>query len=130
MKNTTQIYARFMLLAALLFAGVLSAQEGHPYKGTWRGTIDMGGSTAPVVMIIDYDGNQLTGMINPGRNSYKFLTVVHDAPNWELTATAETRDGMPVSFTAVMHDIGAVTRYLDGTWTQAGASYPFRITRE
>lgn len=128
------VAAKFAAGVALLLMLVLSswagAQEGHPYEGTWRGEINMGATTTPVVMIIDYDGATLNGMINPGRSSYKFLTVEHDAPNWKLTVTAETRDGIPVSFSAVMHDIGSATRYMEGTWTQAGADYPFRIARE
>jgi hypothetical protein len=130
MKITQVICSRFFLLAALLASGWASAQEGHPYEGTWRGTINMGATTAPVVMIIDYDGENLNGMINPGRNSYKFATAEHDAPNWKLTVAAETRDGIPVGFTAVMKDIGSVKRYMEGTWTQGGDEYPFRITRE
>ena len=130
MRIATEICARFCLLSVLFFSTWASAQEGHPYEGTWRGTITMGAVSAPVVMIIDYDGENLNGMINPGRSSYKFLTVDHDAANWKLTVTAETRDGIPVSFTAVMQDIGSVKRYMEGTWTQAGEQYPFRIARE
>src|SRR5688500_15343888 len=100
----TQVICSWLFLLVSTWA---SAQEGHPYEGTWRGTINMGATNAPVVMIIDYDGENLNGMINPGRNSYKFATVEHDAPNWKLTVTAETRDGIPVSFTAVMKDIGS-----------------------
>ena len=81
-------------------------------------------------MIIDYDGENLDGLVNPGKNSYKFAAVEHDAPNWKITVTAETRDGIPVSFSAVMKDIGSVKRYMEGTWTQGGEEYPFRITRE
>ncbi len=127
---TAKVYAVFSLVVLLVFSGRVFAQEGHPYEGTWRGMINMGATSAPVVMIIEYDGETLNGMINPGRSSYKFLTVEHDAPNWKLMATAETRDGIPVAFTAIMHDIGSVKRYMEGTWTQAGEEYPFRITRE
>jgi hypothetical protein len=106
------------------------AQEGHPYEGTWRGTLTSGAGNTAVVIIMDYDGENLQGMINPGRNSYNFLSALHDAPNWELDVTAETRQGDAVSFSAVMHEIGSVNRYMEGTWIQAGQQYAFRITRE
>lgn len=117
-------------LVILLLPAFASAQEGHPLKGTWRGEIAMPGGSQPVVIIMDYDGDNITGMINPGRSSYNFTTAELDAPDWTLHATATTRDGNDVSFTAKLHEIGARNRYLDGTWRQGGDNYPFRITRE
>lgn len=107
-----------------------SAQEGHPYEGTWRGSIDKGTDAAAVVVIMDYDGENITGMINPGRSSYQFQNALHDAPNWHLQVTAQTRDGEAVEFGGVMHEIGAVNRYIEGTWTQGGETWPLRLTRE
>ena len=106
------------------------AQEGHPYEGTWRGTIGEGANAKPVVMIIDYDGEQLNGMIDPGRNSYRFENATHDAPNWKIDVATENRAGESIAFTAVMHEIGSVNRYMEGTWTQDGQELPFKITRE
>ncbi len=129
MTKKTVISSRiFAGLMFVLCAGV-SAQEGHPYEGTWRGSITMA-TDVPVVMIVDFDGENLQGIINPGRNSYNFLTVAHDAPNWTLTVTAATRVGEEISFTGVMHDIGSVNRVIEGTWEQGGKDYPFKISRE
>lgn len=99
-------------------------------KGTWRGVINMPGGQEPVVIIMDYDGDKITGMINPGRSSYNFTSSELDAPNWTLHANATTRDGSDIQIFATLHDIGARNRYLEGMWSQAGASYPFRINRE
>ena len=121
--------AFFCSLFLLGFSASAYTQEGHPLKGTWRGEIAMGNQPQAVVIIMNYD-NEITGMINPGRNSFNFSTAELDAPNWTLSANAITRDGVDVSLTGVMHEIGARNRYLEGTWTQAGSSYPFRITRE
>lgn len=118
-----------MLLMSLL-AGVATAQEGHPIKGTWRGTIDMGDDARNLVIIMDYDGDTITGMINPGRSSYRFTSSELDAPNWSLHAMATTRDGVNVMLMGTLHEIGARNRYLEGTWFEAGKQYPFRITRE
>lgn len=114
----------------LLLTGLVSAQEGHPIKGTWRGVIDMGDSDRALVMILGYDGDNITGMINPGRSSYRFSNADLDAPNWMLHASATNRDGVDISLMATMHEIGARNRYLEGTWTEAGKTYPFRVTRE
>lgn len=117
-------------LFLLLSCCTAFAQEGHPYEGTWRGTIGDGANAKPVVMIIDYDGEQLNGMIDPGRNSYRFENAVHDAPNWKIDVTTQNRAGESIAFTAVMHEIGAPNRYMEGTWKQGGQELPFKITRE
>jgi hypothetical protein len=117
-----------MVFLLLPLAG--NAQEGHPIKGTWRGEIDMGADSRALVMIMDYDGDNITGMINPGRTSYRFSSADLDAPNWVLSASATNRDGVDISFMATLHDIGARSRYLEGTWTEGGSSYPFRVNRE
>ena len=115
---------------AVLFCGSVAAQEGHPYEGTWRGTIGAGADAQPAVIIMDYDGNQLNGMINPGRNSYRFENATHDAPNWKIDVTTQNRDGEAISFSAVMQEIGSPNRFMEGTWTQGGKESPFKITRE
>jgi hypothetical protein len=125
LKNLSTYFCSLLLLAISIS---VYAQEGHPLKGTWRGEIAMGNQSQAVVIIMNYD-NEITGMINPGRNSFNFSSAELDAPNWTLSANALTRDGVDVSLTGVMHEIGARNRYLEGTWTQAGSSYPFRITR-
>jgi hypothetical protein len=120
-------------LIATFFAGsasLLQAQEGHPFDGTWRGELNRNGESLPVVVIMDYDGDNITGMINPGRNSYRFSEAEHDAPNWRVTVNTENRQGEAVMFTGVMHEIGARNRYIEGSWNQAGMEYAFRITRE
>ena len=123
-----RVYAFAFLGLALALPAV--AQEGHPFKGTWRGEIAMPGGPQAIVIIMNYDGDNITGMINPGRRSFNFTSSELDAPNWRLSASATTRDGITVALNGMLHDIGAKNRYIDGDWEQGGASYPFRITRE
>lgn len=131
-KLLIKIYINQLVIILILLLLPLAgyAQEGHPLKGTWRGEIAMADAPVPVVIIMDYKNDGLTGMINPGRNSFNFSEAELDAPNWTLTANAVSRDGMNVSFEAVLHEIGARNRYMEGTWTVAGTTYPFKITRE
>ena len=63
------------LLACSALAVHAFAQEGHPLKGTWLG--DWGPSKADrnqVVVLMDYDGKQITGQINPGPNAIPIKT--------------------------------------------------------
>jgi hypothetical protein len=118
------------LFSLLLMSTLASAQEGHPFNGTWRGTITGGAVTSPVVLIMKYDGESMQGMINPGRNSFPIQMAVHDAPNWSLHVTAQSRQGESIDFTGKMHEIGSRDLYIEGNWSQAGTNYTFKVTRE
>ncbi len=129
LKFKTIVLSLTTLFSALLGVQV-SAQEGHPLKGTWRGEVNVEGDSQALVIIMDYEDDSISGLINPGRSSFRFSAAVLDAPNWTVTASAITRDDIAVQFTATLHEIGARNRYLEGTWTQAGSNYPFKVTRE
>ena len=129
MKFKTIILSLSIILSALSGAH-LSAQEGHPLKGTWRDEVNVDGESQALVIIMDYEEDSITGLINPGRSSFRFSDAMLDAPNWAVSASAMTRDDIAVEFTATLHEIGARNRYLEGTWTQAGSNYPFKVTRE
>ena len=59
--------------AAVLAFGVLApsaAQEGHPLKGSWLG--EWQGNSVHgdnILLILDWDGKAITGMINPGTDN-------------------------------------------------------------
>jgi len=129
LKLKTIILSLSVILSAF-FGAQLCAQEGHPLKGTWRGEVNVDGDSQALVIIMDYAEDNISGLINPGRSSFRFSDATLDAPNWTVSASAMTRDDIAVQFTATLHEIGARNRYLEGTWTQAGSSYPFKVTRE
>lgn len=129
MKFKPVVFSVLFLISAA-FSGILSAQEGHPLKGTWRGVIATGDDSEALLMIMDFDGENITGMINPGRSSFRFSSSGLNADSWLFSAAATTRDGVDISFQATLNEIGARNRYLEGTWTQAGRTYPFKVTRE
>lgn len=109
----------------------LSAQEGHPFDGTWRGTLEnAAGESRPVVLIMKYDGENIGGMINPGRNVVRIQSAELEAADWLLRVTAESPTQGAIEFEGTLHDIGARNRYMTGTWRQGGQEYAFRVTRE
>ena len=63
---------RFVLalsITALLAAPVV-AQEGHPLKGSWIGTWSTNHNQGnDVVLVLNWDGKAITGMINPGTDN-------------------------------------------------------------
>src|SRR5438874_12469596 len=61
----------FFLLAVVLTLTVTAiAQEGHPLTGTWYGDFGMTSSQrSDLTVIMQWDGKQTTGTVNPGPNA-------------------------------------------------------------
>ena len=123
--------AFFLCLVAAVSA---FAQEGHPLTGTFSG--DWGAATGPrnhVTLVMKWDGQNVTGVVNPGTNSAP-LNVSVDYATWIVRIEAETKDtaGRPVRIEAEakLEEMGSSRRRLVGTWRQGGVSGNFRVIRE
>ena len=54
----------------LLFGVPTVAQEGHPLKGSWIGQWESNETHGDdIVVVLDWDGEQITGLINPGTDN-------------------------------------------------------------
>jgi hypothetical protein len=129
---------RFALLlsaGSLLLASSAVAQEGHPLKGSWLGSW---GPTDThqnnVIVILDWDGENITGIINPGTDNIEIQEADLDPETWTLTfeATGEDSEGNAVSYSAegTLDRIPFHDRTISGTWTHAEGSGPFSIQRQ
>jgi membrane-associated protease RseP (regulator of RpoE activity) len=82
--------------AAVLAFGVLGssgAQEGHPLKGSWLG--EWAGNTAhgdDILLILDWDGKAITGMINPGTDNIPLSKASLEPNGWVVKIDAEGKD--------------------------------------
>ena len=110
------------------------AQEGHPLTGTFSG--DWGSAAGPrnhVTLVMKWDGQNVTGIVNPGPNSAP-LNVSVDYATWVVRIQAETKDatGRPVRIEAEgkLEEMGSARRRLVGTWRQGETSGNFRVIRE
>jgi hypothetical protein len=115
--------ATFVLLAV---AAVALAQEGFPLDGTWRG--EHAGGT--IVMVMQWDGQKITGTINPGPKSIAITDAKLIPEGWHVTMAAKTAAGEPISFDGVLGELGAYNRHIDGTWKEGGRSFQVRMVRE
>ena len=81
---------------------------------------------------MEYDGKQVTGMINPGFDSMKLQKVILDPATWTVQFESEAKDAsgksVPVRIEAKFEDVTNRHRSLVGTWTQGTAKGDFRIT--
>ena len=122
------------LLAVLAIAVSAFAQYGHPLKGSWSG--DWGASDADrnrLLLQFDWDGEAITGTINPGPNAVPMATVSLDASTWTVHVEAEDRDrsGAVVRYVidGELRNLGSYNRVITGTWTQGAVTGDFTITR-
>ena len=122
---------RSLLGIFLLVAAVAVAQEGFPLDGTWRGERQAAGETpATVVMIMQWDGQKVTGVINPGPKAIPIADAKLIPDGWRVTVAATTASGESIAFDGTIADLGAYNRSISGTWTEGGRKYSVRMVRE
>src|SRR5688572_24118702 len=122
---------RRLLSILLLAAAVADAQEGFPLDGTWRGERQgAGGTPVTIVMVMQWDGQTVTGVINPGPKAIPIGEAQLIPEGWRVTVKAHTADGEDIAFAGVLTELGAYDRKITGTWTEGGRSYHVRMVRE
>ena len=121
---------------ALAVPSTVSAQFGHPMKGQWSGEWGPKGNPSRVLLNLDWDGKEITGVINPGPNSATVKSVTFDYTDptkWIVKISAEGKDasGKPVAISVdgTLENLGAYTKLFHGTWTQGGQKGDFTVTR-
>ena len=141
------------LLSCVLLAAPTPAQEGHPAKGTWVGYWGPTAAQNRVVIVMDYDGKNLTGAVNPGANAVPIKLARLDItpgkpaakpgdppgePAFKIHIEADAKDAKGNSTTIVadgtMQEVGLPGRSIVGTWTQTSGGKTvkgdFRISRQ
>src|SRR5215470_12023155 len=94
----------FLLVTLLACLGVVVSafgQEGHPLKGTWLG--DWGpnkNDRNQVTIVMDWDGKQVSGQINPGPGAIQLKNATLDPKGWlvHLEADAKNQAGKTVHY--------------------------------
>jgi len=102
------------------------AQEGHPLKGSWIG--EWSGNTALgefVLIVMDWDGENVTGMINPGTDNMEIDNVELDTSDWSVEISA---DGYTID--ATIQSLELPSRALVGSWRSRDGRGDFEIVRQ
>ena len=116
----------FTILLGSLMSTVASAQEGHPLKGSWIGEWT-GNETHGdfVLLVLDWDGKNVTGVINPGTDNMNIEKVDLDPSDWSVTIEA---DGYVLEGTIQQLEIPS--RSISGTWKNGNRSGNLAISRQ
>lgn len=118
---------------ALLVLGAVTApaQYGHPLKGSWSG--DWGpdeDDRTRLLLVLDWDGEAVTGTINPGPSPVPIAAASLDPSTWTLRFEAVDEDtGVRVVVEGELQNIGSYNRVLTGSWTQGEVTGDFTLMR-
>src|SRR5215216_7085973 len=101
------------LIALLALPATASAQFGHPLDGQWTGGYGKNQENR-LLLNLDWDGKELTGVINPGPNALTVKKTDIDYTNpaaWKVKIQAEAKDAsgkvVPVTIDGTLENIGA-----------------------
>ena len=123
------------LLACLATVIQAFAQEGHPLKGTWLG--DWGPSRSDrnqVTVVMDWDGKQITGTVNPGQEAIPIQKASLDEKTWTVHFEADAKDraGKTVHYIVEgkIENLGLYNRAITGTWNHDNVQGDFKLQRQ
>ena len=112
-------------------------------NASWRDTVRTdrppGGEPVfprPLLLNLDWDGKNITGVINPGPNAatVKTVTIDYSDPSaWVVKLEAERKDAsgkvVPITANGRLENIGGYRRVFRGTWMEGNQKGEFVVTR-
>lgn len=117
---------RHLIVAVcLLVSAPLVAQEGHPLSGTWSGERTSGATRTRVTLVMEWNGKEVTGTINPGPDALPLDRVTVDYAKWTVRIQAK---GVVIDGT--LDELGSWHRTLTGTWTAGAARESVKFRRD
>ena len=119
----------------LALPGTVSAQFGHPLKGQWSGGWGKAQENR-LLLNFEWDGKEISGVINPGPSQLKVNKADIDFSNpeaWKVHLTASGKDAagkdVAVTVDGTLENIGVYYKVFRGTWTQGAQKGDFLVTR-
>ena len=124
-----------LIFSSLLAVVPVLAQEGHPLVGSWHG--DRGEPSAkrsPITLIMDWDGKQLTGVVNPGFEHMNLQNAKLNAKDWTVHFEVDSKDSAGKVIRCLVDGkidkLGSDRRTLTGTWNCGTTKNDFKLTRD
>lgn len=120
-----------LLGVLLLLSGAAVAQEGFPLDGTWRGeVVNKDGTQRTIVLVMQYDGKQVNGTMNPGPDSIDFTGGKLNPEGWKFALSFKGAKGVSTQFDGTISNLGKYNRVLAGKWTEGATTFDIRFVHE
>jgi hypothetical protein len=129
---------RVAVVTAMLIAGYwagAAAQEGHPLKGSWLGEWASNAVHGEnVLLVLDWDGQEITGIINPGTDNIEIDEASLDPDGWVVRLEADAEDGSGGALHYVIEgrieNLELPNRSIVGTWKSERGEGAFAVSRQ
>jgi len=115
----------FCLALATGMLSSVSAQEGHPIKGSWIGEWQGNAAGESLLMVMNWDGTTITGIINPGTDNIETDKATLNPDDWTVHIEA---DGYVLDGTFARLELP--NRSIAGTWSNGDNKGNFEIVRQ
>jgi hypothetical protein len=110
------------------------AQEGHPLKGSWLGTWESNDTHGDnVLLVLDWDGESITGIINPGTDNIPISRASLEPDGWVVTLEADAQsDSGPVRYVIEgrLENVELPNRSIVGSWKNQRGGGAFDVSRQ
>jgi hypothetical protein len=111
------------------------AQEGHPLKGSWLGEWSGNATHGDnILLILDWDGQAITGMINPGTDNIPLGQASLDPNGWVVKLEADGKDAAGGNVHYVIEgkieNLELPNRSINGTWQSNKGRGAFTASRQ
>lgn len=110
---------------ALGLVSTLSAQEGHPVKGSWIGEWEGNPAGESVLMVMDWDGEKISGIINPGTDNLQIDSATLNPDNWTIHIEAGDYE-----IDGTFNRLELPNRSITGTWKSGNGSGNIEVVRQ
>ena len=124
-----------VVLLATVLAAPVHAQEGHPLKGSWIGVWESNKDAGDdILMVLNWDGKTISGIINPGTDNIKLDRVTLDPAGWKvhIEADAKEKQGAAIRYVidAAIQQLEMTNRVMVGTWKSQRGTGKFEMRRQ
>jgi hypothetical protein len=133
MRALTVVLA--LSIACLASPAPAAAQEGHPLKGSWIGKWEKNTiHGADVIIVLNWDGKAITGMINPGTDNITIKNATLNPDTWTVHLEGDAKDKSGALITYVLdgkiENLAMANRTITGTWKNQKESGVLKIGRQ
>jgi hypothetical protein len=115
-----------IILTSIFNVAPISAQEGYPLKGSWigewAGNEDLGDF---VLIVMDWDGENVSGTINPGTDNIVIENVTLEPSSWTVII-----EGGGYTLSGRIEQLELPSRSILGTWKHGSRSGALSLSRQ